>query len=325
MMIFCPGRRHRTYTRTGIYFGSEFQTVPETRLVWEKSTDRMVDIPDYTLFRFPIDRERELLIYRVNTGDGEEYFLQNPSYCFIEDKEIGYFGRKNVKILFIDANSNGRYFENADRILFNTWNPFEKESPYAQIPGLMHNQWYLLKSLEKERFLKFKKEDSTLIISSENSQYIDNENKGRINLQNVKGSTIYINGRKYYSQRNVFEKSIQFGKYHLRIVKPGYLDFENVFSINTETGRYDLIYQEATRAGTVKINNIYVKDWLLIYKKEGEEEKYFYKRDRISLPAGSVVLRIYAGGFDLSRTFDIIAGETVIWDYAADLEKMKTD
>ena len=52
--------------------------------------------------------------------------MQNPAYCKVTEQEQSFWGEKDMNIIFMDVNSDGIFFENNNKVLFNVWNPYDK-------------------------------------------------------------------------------------------------------------------------------------------------------------------------------------------------------
>src|SRR4030042_1914007 len=118
---------------------------------WETVYEKMVDIPAYDVYKFNTDSGDSFLVYRIVEEGKLEYYFQNVGYISaITSGDADKSRLQPVRILIIDANANGTYFDDEDMILFNSWNPYARNSSYQEVERFLDNFWYRLGYLKTE-------------------------------------------------------------------------------------------------------------------------------------------------------------------------------
>jgi|GEM_PF-3135340 len=304
---------------------TEIRWVPETYTTWETVMESVIDIPFYTYYELNLDGIN-VIIYKVIEGENTNYYMQNVTYYSAKDIQETFWGETEVKLLFIDSNSNGIYFEDDDNVLFNTWNPYEQKSEFREVPNYMDNYWYKLRELKIDRFLSFSLNDTKnkLLLKNANSKYIDTASLGKIKLYNIpEDAVITLNGEWYlHSADGKFLRNIEYGVYNLKIEYEGYLDFTSTFIIDEKTPEYYLEYKLPKKGGTFVLEPEYLRNWKIIITDNKENEKIYYNQTRINLEEGEYTVTISAIGYNLVKKIKIEIGKEVLLNYADEIEKI---
>lgn len=187
-------------TQMETYWDLEDRSMLKTRWVWKDVSVTIVDIPEYDIYLSQLDDGNKIAVYKIEEDGQTACYFQNVSYLTSRETEESIWGSKEIKLIFIDTDSNGIFFEDNDAMLFNTWNPYAEDSKYQNITAFMDNYRYRMSDSEKEAFLTFNTPDDyhSLVIRNANTAYIDTDKTGTINIDNVDPSmTILINGKEY--------------------------------------------------------------------------------------------------------------------------------
>ncbi len=323
---FGPNGTSTTSYRTETYTDWETRTVPVIDWYWESYSVPFIDIPVFKYFQFTLSENETVLVYEIQDGNSTKYFFQNVSYI-VSPGNTEAFKTEDTGLLlvFIDSDSNGYYFDDSDRVLFNTWNPYEESSQYREIPGFMNNHWYRIEDLRNEKFITFKPglEHSILNITNANHSYIGNENLGELEINNIgDNSSVIINGTNYHKFLRKNTLDIEYGMYYLRIENPGYLDYEQYFTIDENNSDFVINYIQPEPASILEITNLSVIEWILIIKDSSGDERHYSNRKSISLPEGVYTIIISSGGFDLEKNIIIEPGINPIIDYDGELTNL---
>jgi hypothetical protein len=312
---------NETVTQPEFYMDQEMRTVMKTEWVWETVSEQFIAIPSYTYFSFQTKDGFDLVIYRVSAKGKFTYYIQNTSYLSAAEQQKNFLGQSvDVHLLMIDTDANGYYFDKQDRILFNTWNPYEKGAAYREIQSCVDNTWYHYSTLSKENFLSFKDDPKVkqLSIINANSAYINRDAQGKLSILNLEqGDRIFLNGKEYsIKKKSFFLASIQYGIFHLRIVRPGYQDFIRNFEINDDSPTAEINYKVPKKAGMFKLINCGFKTFKLSAKNAAGEIKTVYNSDVISLSPGQYIILISDGKTTFSKKVTIELGKSAEYDFA---------
>ena len=314
-----------TSFRTETYSDMETRTVPVTKYRWETYYTKTLDIPEYKYYRFDINDEITFLLYKIEVSGETKYYLQNVAYKYVVYPGEGYFGDKEMKIIFTDNDSNGLFFDSIDNMYFNSWNPYNKKSKYIPVKGFIENKWYSLKYVEKNKMLIFDYDENydTLSIGNLNDNYVGNKMTGRLIINNLKNkkAVLYLNGNKYRTTKVETGRKCEYGKYVLRIVNPGFNDYETVFEINYNNPEVVIDYKEPDKAGVLKIENIFSDNFSVSVLTEKTEEKIYNNQKEISILEGPCEIEIYYDGFIYRKKLDVKCGMEYILDFEEELKK----
>lgn len=316
-----------TSFRTEFYIDYEYRYVPVTSWVWEAYTTTSIEIPDYEYYEFDLENDLKILVYKVESNGIRKYYLQNVSYKYVHINGNDLFGKNELRIILIDSNSNGSYFDSTDSILFNSWNPYSKESRYKSVKGFIDNKWYNLSYVEKNKLLVFDydKDRNMLNINNLNSEYAGVKDTGEFTISNIQNekSKMYLNGNKY-EIFNMFGKNIkykcEYGKYVLRVSNPGFKDFETTFEINEENPSININYVEQDKSGILKIKKIFSDNFSVIVTAEGAEEKIYTNQTEISVPDGESNIEIYYDGFVFQKRINVESESEFILDFEEEIK-----
>jgi hypothetical protein len=297
-----------------IYRHYETHIYPETELKWKKVKDSTLLIPYVAYYWFRIGKE-ELFIYERKNEETQlpEYYFQHPGYIIAHDSEGSYY-------LLADRNGNGKYTDNQDMVLFNSWNPYLKSSTFRQLKGFLENHWYDMQFLQEDMFLEFNLSDdfSQLIISSRNSES-PGTGKSKLIVENVPvNSRLYINDKAYPTISGTNSYNTKSGFFKLRIVRHGYLDFDTLYSVSAKMPEVIIPYKETEKSGKVKVVYVLEGDYYVIVDNDTEQSrKVFCNVEMLNLPEGKNTVTIYMYGLSFEKKFDILQNQ----EYTFNLEE----
>jgi len=326
---FSKTSRTETYTDWETRFETEFYTDFETRRVletvyrWKTVQESFINIPSYAAFSFNTKSGDRLLIYKIRDQGKDTYYFQNASYIYSTEKQVNFFGvSSDLAMLFIDTNANGYYFDDDDMILYNSWNPYSKDSAYMEIRTFMDNSWYRIAQLKLDYFITFSadSEAAKLEIKNANSAFIKSTKKGTITITNViDDMKVIINGQEYYSIKNgIFSSDIEYGYFKLRVTKPRYLDFVKTFTVDDSSQTVSIPYEKTAPAGTFTVKNLGFRNWKLALKNEKGDVYNVYNENSISVKAGTYAINIIGNNIDYGISLTIEPGEVFEYDFATD-------
>ncbi len=319
-----------TYTDWETYVDYEYRTLPETYTDWETVQARVIDIPDYLYYSFSLDKNQHVVIYRIDdeSSGSHDYYFQNTTYFSAVKKEGSDDGDVETKLLFIDTNSNGIYFENDDAVLFNVWNPYEHTSHFRELSNYMDNYWYRLKTLKTEKFLSFGTDAdfNSLVVENANSAYIFSDKKGKVEIDNVpEDASVFFNGEEYLAFDGKIKRRIEYGVYNLKIENPGYLDYNAYFIIDDSNPELAIEYKSPGKGGTFVFENDYLRNWKILASSDKTGDTVYYNRNEITLPEGMYKIAVIAGGFRLEKNIRISIGKKTTLNYNDEVEKLIRD
>ncbi|MBN1412805.1 MAG: carboxypeptidase regulatory-like domain-containing protein [Spirochaetales bacterium] len=320
-MQFNPDGSTTTIYVSESYTELETHYVTKTNWKWESYPVSVYDIPSYEYYDVQLSGNDRLLIYEVMEKGVKKYLVQNPSYLMVTEKEKSFWGEKDVNIIFIDANSNGVFFEDQDKVLFNVWNPYDRNSSYRQLPRIIDNQWYGVKDLQDDLFVYFEEQGDRLFIGYENDKYINNNKSGNLIIENFDfdNKRVFVNGQEYTTFFGTNFKC-EYGKYHIVLSIPGHLDYEEVFVIDDENPKKVIDYKFTEEAGAVSIKNIFAAYWMVKVTGEGMNKTYF-KTDMINLPPGEYEVHISVEGFIFKKSVVIEKGKTEVINFEEEIKR----
>lgn len=312
------GRSH-TSMHTESYTDWENRMVSRTHWEWESYQDSWYDIPEAEYFDAAFGNGDRFTVYRTAGKSGPRYLLQNPQYCLVREGESQTFGAKDLSMVFVDSQSNGRFFEADDRVLFNVWNPYDKSSQYRTIRNLLDNYWYEVSFIAGNYFLSFEPAGDSLSIKYGNEEYIGVEAKGTLSLRGLPTdkASVIINGHRYrfWDEKPV---PIEYGKYHMIVRSPGYLEFEDSFTVNSTNPAVVIDVSATPEAETVKIENIFAENYRVI-AENGSWKSIRFNEKEVTVPVGKCRVTVSVDGFDLVRDVEVAAGSPVIIDFEKEI------
>jgi hypothetical protein len=246
-----------------------------------------------------------------------EYYFQNIGYISaVNPSEKGKNGSAPVKILMIDANANGTYFDDDDMVMFNTWNPYVRSSTYHEVERFMDNFWYRLGHLRTENFItfSFNPDNSKLVMKNANSEFIGLKGNGTLDVYNLgENAKLFINGKEYGPiKKGSFESPIEYGFYNLRVQKPGRLDFRETFSVLPDAPEVIIGYELTTEAVSFVLENHNFRNWKIMFSG-GTTPLVFYNQNSVSVPTGEYKVIISDGSTNFVIPLKAQAGE--VWMY----------
>ena len=335
--VFVHGPNGQTSSRIETYTVMETRTTYETRQIPQTYTEwvtvyiKVLDIPQYEYTKIKID-DYTCLIYRVNEEGRINYYFQNITYYLGHDSSEGFLEKLvDIKDFIIDSNSNGIYFEEDDNILFNAWNPYERNSEYKEISAYINDFWYKFMTLKREKFISFSAdiEAKKLMIKNANTKYIGSKNKGTINISNLpkfSEADVIINGEMYLQDfKGRLKRKIEYGLYNLKIVYKNHSDFEDTFIIDDDSTEYDLEYAAPKKGGVLTFNNDYLRHWTIIVTDEIGNERYYYDKDNINLSEGRYEIKINAMGLNIEKELNMKPGDEIKIDFQEESERLASE
>ena len=297
---------------------STLTNTPKINWNWGTSVDSNLTIPSYQYYPFLLHDSTLLYLYEVPDSMGNKsYYLQNASYILATDGN-------GIKYILLDANCNGSYTDSNDKILFNTWNPYSKESRFRKIKFLKENFWYSQSYLSKEFFLTANFALGKFSIISENN-LSETSKIGSIILTKIpKDAILFINDTCYQLNKRKITFNCEYGKYNARFFVKGYEDFETTFIINDANKQKEISYPKKTPiAATVIIKNIFASDFIITVKNASGYSQTYNNISTFSIPIGYNELEIYCDGSILNHSFTAIKSETYEVDFGAEITKVK--
>ncbi len=300
--------------RTEYYSTYQFRSVPRTTWSWQTYYDYVLEIPNYDYFSFFIDEDTQILVYRIEGI----YYIQNPSFILGTDED-------GVNYLLSDNNCNGKYTDTEDKVLFNSWNPYLKDSKYKKVPFVKGNSWYDLDFLLNEYFLSFEIEDDLLTLSNENDEYKDSEEYGKLTLTNLPDKAkIKINGKYYRNKRKGIYKT-EYGVFKIVIENNGHLSYEKAYIINEEHPEVTIEYVPQPEAAVISVKNIFTDDFFVSVKGENDYERTYFGKRKIHVPKGDLTVEVYCEGSSILMDFSLKPNEIGIFDFEKELKNNAID
>lgn len=315
------GKAHTSF-KTEFYTDWEMRVVPKTDWEWEQYSERSYVIPESQFFDISMSNGDHFFIYRNDNNDAVTYYLQNPEYYVVKEEKNSLFGVDDTNILFVDAQSNGIFFEPNDLLLINIWNPYDKNSKHRSISNIMDNYWYTSSFINNNYFLDLKVSSGSISFIYENKEYINSKGTGKITINNINipKKSVFLNGKKYPVSSGK-SSSIQFGKYHLTIRVPNHLDYDDYFVVDEKNNSVTIDYKETQIGSPVKFKNIFSDDYKVIFTLNNEE-KILYSPKEVLLPVGKQTIIIDINGFKLSKELDITEGQTIDFDFEKEVSSL---
>lgn len=310
------GMAHTDF-RTEFYTDWEIHMVSKTEWYWDNYSETSYEISDSRYYEFDLPGNDHVLVFDKTEGGAVVHYLLNASYYVVKENADSFFGAKDTNVLFVDAQSNGSFFDPEDRVLINVWNPYDKDSRHRSISRYMDNYWYSVGYLANNFFLKCALAGDSVRFEYGNAAYLGVKDTGTLTLRNIAGvkPKVSLNG-KGYSLAEGRARNIQFGQYHLVASVPGRLDFESYFTVDERNRAVDIEYREQPKGGTVEIAGVYAADFKLF---TGDGEKVLLSPKSVSLAVGRHTLTIDVDGCRVSKTFDIREDGRERFDFEAEI------
>ncbi len=304
--------------RTEYYTVYESRPVTKTEWYYAPRTTYVIDIPNYPYFSFKLTDNIAMVIYKA--GD-DKYYVQNTAYMIAT-------GDDKINHVFIDANSDGDFFDDDDRVMFNSWNPYSASSAFRSAGAFRDNKWYDVGELRQNKFLTFSSDEAThsLNIDYENSKYVEEDDKGKVLFRNIpEDAKLFVNGKEYHVKRGEKKFKSQYGKFLLRITQKGYVDFEKTYTVDATHPDIELNYTTPTEAGSVRLFNIYEPNFSITVSNNTGYSRTYTNEFEFSAPVGKNIVSVYSNGFTLNYEAEIAHNETVAINFEDEVNKLKKD
>jgi hypothetical protein len=296
-------------TRYESYMTTEYRMMPQTSWRYVNNTTWVPDIPKYPYYSFPLNDSLNLVIYKAADN---KYFCQNSSYLIATDEN-------KINHIFIDANANGEFLDDADKVIFNSWNPHSKTSAFKSAGSFHDNKWYDIKSLREYHFLTFQQDKAShsLAIAYENSQFAGTKDVGQVHFKKMLPRTkLFINGDEYKVKNDgTATYRCQFGKFSVRIARDGYMDFETIYTLDSSHHYKIIAYEPTVKAGKLTIEDIYLNKYFVSVEGENGYSRSYTNTSTLNLPTGKNTVSIYSEGFTLTKELDITAGQALTLNF----------
>jgi hypothetical protein len=308
----------QTQMQTQYYTDYENRQVLKTYYEWQTVSEKVHDIPVYTVFKFDLSGGERIYVYATEAG----YYFQNASYYSYLEKKKGFISDITVRVMLTDVNADGKYTSDQDRVLFNTWNPYVKNSTYVEMPGITDNIWFDVKWLREDRFIGFSidRNAKTVFVSNANAKYINVSSKGKISVTGLNSNdmAIYLNGGFYkIPSSGLFENNIEYGIYTIRIRRKGYLDFAQTFEVNDQNPAVKIAYQDTPKAGTFVLVHAF-KQWKLSASDGKTTPVTVYNLNELSLLPGKYAVTIVGDGVNIQKEVAVEQGQTLKYNFMTD-------
>lgn len=314
------GMAHTSFV-TEFYSDWETRMVSRTTWEWESYSEKFYYIPKVEYYDVYENNGDHFFIYQIYENKIKVFYLQNPEYYVAKEQNDTLFGKMDINLMFIDSQSNGKYFEQNDKMLFNVWNPYDKNSKYRSISTVLDNYWYTNNYLSDNYFLNFLLVNNELLIDYANDKYIDSKSTGKLLINNITTpkTKVTINGKDYKFTSGKAQQ-IQYGKYHLVIRTPNHIDYDEVFEINDKNSQQVINYRLTTAAVPLKITNLFSKTFK-IFVDNNEFSKTYYNQNIIYLPTGHNRITIDVDGYKLTKEIDLIQNSSFEINFEKEISK----
>ena len=328
-----------TTTRHETYVDLEIRTVFRTEWGWESQPVTRVVIPDYDYYEVPLDSGQVLWVYRLEEDGRTVLAVQNPNYIRATETEADVWGAEEVEIVIIDADSDGFYLGPQDRVMFNSWNPYDQASRYTPLRGMVENLWVDLDFVQRTMFVTLKTNDdhSVLAISDANDRFVGVEDIGALIVHNESeyDAEILANNAPIRRARRgrTSEYEIQHGLYTIQFApnRPVSDDpstdgalyaFSRSVTVDNNTPSVEIVYPARARGGVIVLTNIFQESWAIqVRASDGQplEQGLFVDVTEVPVPAGTIEFTIIADGAPISWSLDIDPGERREIDFEAEI------
>lgn len=298
------------------YTAYESRSVPTTTYQYQTTTTFVLDIPVTTVYRFKdvFAENDQLLIYEVGDND-KKYYAQMASYLLAKTED-------DINYIFIDVNGNGVFLEPADKVAFNTWNPFSKGSKFRPMFHFKENRWYSISELSDSYFIGFERMgEKHVFTTNKNNMFKDVKGYGKLHVKGVSEDCILeVNKRKYKKLTKPLK--IEYGCYSFKLKREGYLDMVQTGCITKDSPEYMLNYESTETGKELTINNIFSTNYFITVKGENGYETNYYNQKSFQVPEGHVSISIDNSGYVLEQEFDTDTVSTLEIDYESEIKKL---
>ncbi len=298
------------------YTAYESRSVPKTTYQYKSTTTYVLDIPKTTVYRFKnvFEEDDQLLVYEVGENE-KSYYLQPISYVMATtDDKINY--------VFIDVDGNDSFLDDVDKVVFNTWNPYSKDSKFRAMPHFKENRWYPISELKNRYFIEFENVgDHAVFSTNRNNKFKDEKGYGKIKIPDVPEECVLeVNGRRFKK----LEKDLkcQFGCYLFTIKRTGHLDFNQSVCVTKENPEITVAYAETSLGKEVKIENIFSTNFFVTVKGESGFESTYYNQKSFQVPNEKVFISLDNDGFVLEQEFKMDTITDLVINYEDKIKKI---
>lgn len=304
--------------RTEYYTAYEFRPVSKTEWYYAPRTTYVIDIPQYPYYSFSLADNITLVVYKA--GENKCY-VQNSAFMMAT-------GDDKINHVFIDANSDGDFFDDDDRVMFNSWNPYSANSAFRSAGAYRDNKWYDIGELRKNNFLTFSANEvsKTINIDYENSKYVDEDDKGKVTFSALPEDVrLFVNGKEYRAKKEEKKFKSQYGKFLVRIAQKGYIDFETTYTVDEKSPAVEIKYVTPAQAGSVKLLNIYEPNYSVTVSNASGYTRTYTNEAEFTVPVGKNNISIYSNGFTLNYDAEVEHNNTVAINFEDEVNKLKKD
>jgi hypothetical protein len=303
----------RPVSRQESYVSYETRWVPKTDWRWESYTTYEYDIPEYHIYSYRLPDSTHLIVYEDSAAAGSKYYIQNASYVKATDES-------GTNYILTDDDMNGSYTDPTDKIVFNSWNPYQKNSSFRRLRFFKENSWFTLKYLLEEYFVDIELSGGQLTLNYANSKYNEAKGKGKVHFVNVpKNAEVLINGRNY-KPRETYKS--EYGVFKVTIKQKNYLDYVTTYVIDDSAKEQTVSYQVTGGAAPFTIKNIFAEDYFVTVTNASGYGRTYHNTSDINVPPGDTQIEIYTDGFTTVYDGSFKAGEPVEYDFEAEVKKL---
>lgn len=312
-----------TRSRCETYTDYEDRRVTKTTWEWQTVPEQVLDIPQYTAYKFPLQNDNQIMLYTIADDKGRHYMFQHMGYCIAGDKVPGIFG-KDIPILLVllDGDQDGFFDGPGDYIMYNTWNPYDRNQKYQQIMNYQDNRWLRLQSLAEESFITVKADPASkqLSLINANTLFLGDSSRGTITITNLpKDGKLFINGRQYkYNKKGEFKTKIEYGRYRAVISRKGYFDQTIHFLVDKTHPTFITAYTEQPRSASLTLINHGFRTWKFTVIDNSGKEWTVYNNNVLAIPGGNYRIIVSGGGNYFYKEAAVQEGEDWVYDFTAD-------
>ncbi len=300
--------RNLELDRTETYSQTEHRTRQVPNWNWRSTVVTYYESPAYTVYKKRISPTFFLVLYKLEKFGNTQYFWQNAGYWKGADK-------KRTNYILVDANSNGTYNDEEDHILFNTWNPRDKNSRFTSSKNYSGNTWYKLSDLKEQLFLatELNIEKKVISLLYANATYAKSSGKGKVTFVNLPSDAdLSINGARYKTRKskNVKFKS-EYGFFKVTISSKESEDFEKIYEINESNNDITINYDLA-KGAVVILENLPSSEYMAvkIMGENGYSRMYTQPKSKyFNVPLGKITVIVSALGVESEKKVEIKSNE----------------
>lgn len=309
------GTSQAVYT-TESYTAYESRSVPKTTYQYQTTTTYVLDIPITSVYRFKdvITENDQILIYEIG-DDKKTHFLQPISYVMAttEDK---------VNYVFIDSDVNGSFLDDMDKVVFNTWNPFSKDSNFRRMAHFKENRWYPISELKNNYFIEFNLlNENTIYSTNRNNKFKDVKGYGSLSVNGApEDAYMMVNNRNFKKLSKKYK--CQFGCYLVTLKRPGYLDHSESVCVTKENPDVTVNFKQTLTGKEVAVNNLFSTDYFITVKSEDGAEYNYYRQNKFQVPDEQITISIDNNGYVLEQAFDMDTIAELTIDYESEIKKL---